>query len=149
MIKKIFIVFLFILSFSFKARSQNISHLIEIYDQIIKFDNDENYKEVLRLSNILITKSPPDSELHLMGYAFKTVAEVGLEDYRNAIIDASKALELDTKQALMIRQPDLILYIKYAKSLLYLYRGGAKDSIGLIESSEADIKKAKECDVLK
>lgn len=144
MTKKIVVLFAFIISFSFTVFSQDVPHLVDVYDEITKFETQKNYHEVLRLSKILITNSPLNSELHLLGYLNKAEAENKLGDYRNSIISASKALELDTRVALMIRQADLPYLTKKMKNLLYLTRGFAKESIGLIESSEADYTKAKE-----
>ena len=141
---KFLILTLFFFSIIKFGYSQNIPRLIIISEKMDSCGSIGKYQEQIEFANILIKEAPVDSELYLLGYSYKSFAENKLGDFRGAILSASKALNLTTKVALMIRQPDLPELLVKLKSTLYLVRSFAKESIGLTESSKADLVKAAE-----
>lgn len=124
--------------------SQDVQLLLSTQESMDSCLNKKDYLLAIKHANFLINKAPKNSDFHAWAYFVKSNAQIELGDYRNAIINSTEALLLDTKVALMVRKPDLPEFIKKMKSINYSIRGFAKTSIGLIESAELDYLKAKE-----
>lgn len=130
-------------SFS-KVFSQDIQLLLHTQESMDSCLNKKDYLGAIKYADFLINEAPKNTDFHAWAYFAKVKAQIELGDYRNVIINTTKALTLETEVALMIRQPDLPELIEKMKSINYLIRGMAKESIGLIESAKLDYFKAKE-----
>ncbi len=124
--------------------SQDINQLLKVNESMDSCYKKKDYPNTLLYADYLIINSPKNSDLQAWAYYMKVLVQDEMGDYREVIINTTKALTLNTEVAFFLRQPDLPELIKMMKSVLYQLRGIAKLSIGLTESADLDMLKAKE-----
>lgn len=144
MTKQFLLILFSFMFYSLNLYSQDVDHLLKINESMESCLKKKDYLGTIKYADYLISNAPKNSDLHAWAYLEKSLALDEIGNYRDVIINTSKALSLDTEVALFIRQPDLPDLIQMMKSILYELRGIAKLSIGLTESGELDRLKAKE-----